>query len=101
MSSGSRDADRPPLTPARIDPPGERRRHGTISLFVARLAMEITEQNWPDVRRSLEGQDPEVLRLASTIMVGRYMIRQDTARKLMRKGRVPKNLVIKLRQQGV
>lgn len=63
--------------------------------------MEITEQNWPEVRRSLEGKDIEVLRLASTIMVGRYMIRQDTARKLMRRGRVPKSLCIKFREQGV
>jgi hypothetical protein len=63
--------------------------------------MEITEQNWPDIQPSLEGEDIEVLRLASTIMVGRYMIREDTARKLIRRGRVPKNLCQKLREQGV
>lgn len=63
--------------------------------------MEITEQNWPDIQPSLEGEDVEVLRLASTIMVGRYMIREDTARKLMRRGRVPQTLCKKLREQGV
>lgn len=63
--------------------------------------MEITEQNWPDLRQQLEQSDVEVMRLASTYMVGRYMIRQDTARRLVRRGKVSEALVRKLRKHGV
>lgn len=63
--------------------------------------MEITEQNWPEVREQLEQTDVEVVRLASTLVVGQYLIRQDTARKLLRRGQVSERLRMKLRRQGV
>lgn len=63
--------------------------------------MEITEQNWPEVCQQLEDNDVEVVRLGSILVVGEYLIRQDVARKLVRRGRVPERLCKKLKTEGV